>query len=96
MTEQEVKNRFETGYVMSIYGTYPNMIEQMREDIEILLKAISVTRCSTQLPNIYEGTLNNDRIKIIRTLADNYNVNIYAIRSLFNDGADFYKQTLTK
>lgn len=49
-----------------------------------------------QLPNIYEGTLNNDRIKIIRTLSDNYNVSIDTIRGLFNDGADFYKQTLTK
>jgi len=66
---------------------------------DILYEAINYTQCCVgekSLPNIYEGTLNNDRIKIIRTLSDNYNVSIDTIRGLFNDGADFYKQTLTK
>lgn len=68
--------------------------------MESTIKAINYTHCcksdSEQLPNIYEGALSNDRIKVIRTLADNYNISIDAIRSVFNDGADFYKQTLTK
>jgi hypothetical protein len=37
----EINDRFETGYVMSIYGDYPNMVTQMRKDIEVLLKTIN-------------------------------------------------------
>tara|TARA_R110000744_G_scaffold195512_2_gene314603 strand:+ start:6077 stop:6556 length:480 start_codon:yes stop_codon:yes gene_type:complete len=54
------------------------------------------SRITGVLPNIYEGDLNNDRIKKIRALADNYNISIDTVRSLFNDGSDFYKNTLTK
>lgn len=77
-------------------GDVDDNTRQYQAAFDAINEAINYKRCSLQLPNIYEGTLNNDRIKIIRTLADNYNVGIDTIRSLFNDGADFYKQTLTK
>ena len=61
-----------------------------------LYESINVTRCSTQLPNIYEKEFNSERIKIIDTLSDNYKVDKSTVRSLFCDGADWYKQKLTK
>tara|TARA_R110000787_G_scaffold33802_1_gene88233 strand:- start:184 stop:483 length:300 start_codon:yes stop_codon:yes gene_type:complete len=57
---------------------------------------INYTRCCTELPNIYEKEFNSERIKIINTLSDNYNVDKSTVRSLFCDGADWYKQKLTK
>lgn len=49
MKYKEVESRFKRGYVMSIYGNYPNMVEQMREDVKILLAAINNTLCCTEL-----------------------------------------------
>ena len=59
-------------------------------------QAINYTHCCTELPNIYEKEFNSERIKIINTLSDNYNVDKSTVRSLFCDGADWYKQKLTK
>ncbi len=39
---KQIKKRFEKGYVMSIYGTSANLHNQMRSDIETLLKALSI------------------------------------------------------
>ena len=59
-------------------------------------KAINYTHSCTELPNIYEKEFNSERIKIINTLSENYNVDKSTVRSLFCDGADWYKQKLTK
>ena len=63
---------------------------------KMMYKAINYTHCCTELPNIYEKEFNSERIKIINTLSDNYNVDKSTVRSLFCDGADWYKQKLTK
>ena len=59
-------------------------------------ETINSAQCCTELPNIYEKEFNSERIKIINTLSDNYNVDKSTVRSLFCDGADWYKQKLTK
>lgn len=39
---REVKERFDKGYTMSIYGTREALHEQMRSDIEMLLQALNL------------------------------------------------------
>ncbi len=46
---KQIKKRFEKGYVMSIYGTSANLHNQMRSDIETLLKALSIHSVSYSL-----------------------------------------------
>ena len=70
--------------------------EIINDCIDNTLKAINYTHSCTELPNIYEKEFNSERIKIINTLSDNYNVDKSTVRSLFCDGADWYKQKLTK
>lgn len=49
---EEIKKRFEKGYVMSIYGTSANLHNQMRSDIETLLKALSIHSVSYSLDDM--------------------------------------------
>ncbi len=62
---EEIKKRFEKGYVMSIYGTSANLHNQMRSDIETLLKALSIHDVSYPVAQQYaEFCVRCDREKL--------------------------------
>ncbi len=52
---KQIKKRFEKGYVMSIYGTSANLHNQMRSDIETLLKALSIHSVSSSLDDCWNS-----------------------------------------
>lgn len=45
-----------------------------------------------QLPDIYKGELNTQRIKAYQLFGEKYNVSIGVIRDSFCEGADWYKE----
>jgi len=59
---QEIQNRVETGYVMSIYGNYSGIHEQMLKDINTLLDVINDSQCCEELKDLKKGK-NNHRWK---------------------------------
>ena len=57
---------------------------------------INFVRCSTELPNIYEGSLNSERIKQVNNLKELYTINGTTISDIFCRGVNWYKQKLSK
>ena len=64
--------------------------------IEATEQAINFTGSSLELPNVYEGSLNSERIKQVNNLKELYTINGTTISDIFCRGVNWYKQKLTK
>jgi RNA-binding protein YlmH len=65
--------------------------EDLREYYDDWVK-LNLLHSSLTLPNIYEGSLNSKRIKVIKEIKVNWRVEKSTISQLFCEGADWYKK----
>lgn len=64
--------------------------------IIVAYKLIFRNKETNELPNIYAGDLNTERISKYRDLTWRYDVDEGVLRDVFNAGADWYKEVLER
>jgi len=76
-------------------GKHTNDLKTLiNQRVKLLEKQCDMHIVGVELPNMYEGSLNSKRIKEIDTIADGYLVSKSTVRSIFCEGAEWYKKQI--
>ena len=89
---KEILNKYTEPQNMDYYLHGCIMNEQFDDLATELVKKLTLTDVSFELPDHYAGKLNTHRIKAYRLLHEQYNLEEGTVRNIFCKGADWYKE----